>query len=169
MYIECNSFAAAAAKVPLLAPRRASDGKDAIAGYDPESVWTKLNKIGYNDDKICRFLVFPFDQRFIYYETGTKLLNRPRPEFDNNREHNEFFLTVPEPRKETETRPIFATTLANLHVHERGSVVFPRETRSHDLLSYPHANIGEATRRILSKHYGLSGLRPEDNPPILFG
>jgi Type ISP C-terminal specificity domain len=125
-------------------------------------VWKELRKIGFDKSKVLSFLAFPFDQRFIYYETGTKLLNRPRPEYGTNRKDNEFLLTVPEPRKESETRPIFATTLANLHVHECGSVVFPRETRGYDLLADRDANIPEATWRLLRDHFDLEGERRDE-------
>jgi hypothetical protein len=58
--------------------------------------------------------------------------------------------------------PIFATTLVGLHVHERGSVVFPRETRGDDLLSDRDANIPEATWRVLRDHFALKGGRRDD-------
>jgi hypothetical protein len=161
-YINAATFEAAAARLPELAPVRTNDGKLAIAGYDPEAVWKDLHTIGFDPSKIFDFLAFPLDQRFVYYETETKLLNRPRPEFGANREGNEFLLTVPEPRKASETRPIFATTLANLHVHERGSVVFPRETRGDGLLADRDANLPEATWRVLRDHFGLKGERRDD-------
>jgi hypothetical protein len=82
---------------------------------------------------------------------------------------NEFLLTVPEPRKESETRPLFATTLANLHVHERGSVVFPRETVSDDLLAHRDANIAEPAWRVLRDHFGLIGERSGDDARALVG
>ena len=96
-------------------------------------------------------------------------MNRPRPEFGANRTGNEFLLTVPEPRKVSETRPIFSATLANLHVHERGSIVFPRETRGDDLLSDRDANIGEKTWRILRAHFGLTGERPDADARSIVG
>jgi hypothetical protein len=161
-YIGAKTFEAAASRFPLLAPPPSDDGKLAIAGYDPEDVWNDLHKIGFDSANVLSFLAFPLDQRFIYYETGTKLLNRPRPEYGANREDNEFLLTVPEPRKESETRSIFSTSLANLHVHERGSVVFPRETRGDDLLADRDANIPEATWRVLRSHFGSGGERRDD-------
>lgn len=170
-YITAKTFEAAAASFPELAPQRTTDGKLAIAGYDPEAVWKDLNEIGFNQSKVLGFLAFPLDGRFIYYETATKLLNRPRPEYGANREDNEFLLTVPEPRKDSETRPIFATTLANLHVHERGSVVFPRETRGEGLLSDRDANLPEPTWRVLRDHFRLKGERrdkPARAPSSLF-
>jgi hypothetical protein len=162
-YIGAKTFEVAAASFPVLAPPRTSDGKLAIAGYDPEAVWKELATIGFDQSKVLSFLAFPFDGRFIYYETGSKLLNRFRPEYAANRENNEFLLTVPEPRKVSETRPIFATSLVNLHVHERGSVVFPRETRGEGLLSDRDANLPEPTWRILREYFGLKGER-RDKP-----
>ncbi len=168
-YIGSSTFVEAQKRFPTLAPEKGEDGKNAIAGYDPESVWTDMKSIGFDGSKISDFLAFPFDQRFIYYELGTKLLNRPRPEFAANRNNNEFLLTVPEPRKASETRPIYSSTLANLHVHERGSVVFPRETRGDDLLSDRDANISEKTWRVLRKHFRLNGERRDDDARDLVG
>jgi hypothetical protein len=168
-YIGAKTFQSAASSFPELAPSRTADGKLAIAGYDPEVVWKDLNEIGFSQSKVLSFLTFPFDRRFIYYETGTKLLNRPRPEYGANREDNEFLLTVPEPRKDSETRPIFAATLANLHVHERGSVVFPRETRGEGLLADRDANLPEPTWRVLRDHFGLKGERRDKAARALVG
>jgi len=72
------------------------------------------------------------------------------------------FLDCPEPRKISETRPIFSTTLPNLHVHERGRCYSARNSCI-DLLSDRDANVGEATWRILCKHFGLSGLRRDED------
>jgi len=168
-YIGAKTFGGAAARSPELAPPPNDDGKPAIAGYDPEAVWKDLHKIGFDESKVLPFLAFPLDQRFIYYETETKLLNRPRPEYGANRKTNEFLLTVPEPRKDSETRPIFTTHLANLHVHERGSVAFPRETRGDDLLADRDANIPEATWRVFRGHFGLKGERRDDTARALVG
>jgi hypothetical protein len=89
-------------------------------------------------------------------------LNRARPEFEANLASNEFLVTVPEPRKVSETRPVFSTVLINLHVHERGSIVFPRETRGSDLLADRDANIDEAVWKSLRQHFRLSGERRDD-------
>jgi hypothetical protein len=53
------------------------------------------------------FLVFPLDQRSIYYTDRHKWLNEGRAEFAQNVNENEFLVTVPEPRKHSETLPIF--------------------------------------------------------------
>ncbi|MEQ9638869.1 MAG: type ISP restriction/modification enzyme [Alphaproteobacteria bacterium] len=160
-YIEAATYPDAAA----LAPAMAAD----FAGYEPKNVWEKLHGDGFDQSKIMPFLTFPLDQRWIYYETEGKLLNRSRPEFGLNLSSNEFLVTVPEPRKVSETRPLYATTLVNLHVHERGSVVIPRETRGADLLGDRDANLPEATWRVLRSHLGLSGERRDDDALRLAG
>jgi len=151
-YFAAKSFDDAKKQFPEIAAERAR--------YDPERAWTNLKSQGhFIRSNVMEFLTFPFDQRWIYYVDKLKWLNEARPDLADNIEANELFLTVPEPRKVSETRPVFATVLPNLHVHERGSVAFPRETRSDDLLSDRDANIAESTWRILSNHFGLTGLR----------
>ncbi|MCY4319747.1 MAG: hypothetical protein OXE76_11295, partial [Alphaproteobacteria bacterium] len=55
------------------------------AGYDPERVWRDVKSAGgFSEGNLLPFLTFPFDERWIYYETGHKWLNRARPEFDAN-------------------------------------------------------------------------------------
>jgi hypothetical protein len=130
------------------------------ARYEPESVWKKLKSSGhFKEDVILPFLVFPFDYRYIYYVPVHKWLNEARSKLARVASNNEWLITVPEPRKASETRPIYGTGLINLHVHERGSVVFPRETYGDDLLPDREANISEGAWRLLRDHFGLSGER----------
>lgn len=161
-YFESTSFDAAASRCPELAAERAR--------YDPKKVWEKLKSEGhFRADAVVEFLAFPLDQRSIYYVDRYKWLNEARPDLAANMSSNELFITVPEPRKESETRPVFATTLPNLHVHERGCVVFPRETRGDDLLSDRDANIGEKTWRVLRAHFGLKGERRDADAHAFVG
>lgn len=103
------------------------------ARYDAEDVRTKLReKAGFDEKKIVQYVVFPLDQRWLYYETEEKFLNEARADLYANLRDNEFLVTVPEPRKESETRPIVATTAFDLHLHDRGSVSFPVETIASD-------------------------------------
>jgi hypothetical protein len=161
-YFQASSFTRVAQRYPELAIERPR--------YPAEEVWKDLKgNYPFSTKKLVPFLTFPFDQRWVYYEPDRKVLDERSPRYWANRADNEFLLTVPEPRKVSETRPIFATTLANLHVHERGSVVFPRETRSDDLLADRDANIPEATWRVLRDHFGLKGERRDDAARALVG
>ena len=154
-YFAAKSFNVAAIANPEIAALKAR--------YNPEKTWAALKGEGhFKADSIKPFLAFPFDQRNIYYVDKHKWLNEARPEFSQNLADNEWLITVPEPRKVSETWPLYATTLVNLHVHERGSVVFPRETVSDDLLAHRDANIAEPAWRVLRGHFGLAGERDGD-------
>jgi hypothetical protein len=142
----------------------------ARARYDPEKVWLKLKADGhFRKDAVIPLLTFPFDQRYIYYVATDKWLNEARLEFARNAANNEWLITVPEPRKASETWPVYATELVNLHVHERGSVVFPRETRGDGLLTDRDANLPEPTWRVLRAHFGLKGERRDEAARALVG
>jgi hypothetical protein len=98
------------------------------ARYDAAAVRTKLKgEAGFDEDKVKPYVIFPLDQRWLYYETEHKFLNEARAELFSNLEDNEFLVTVPEPRKESETRPLMLTTAFDLHLHDRGSVSLPVE------------------------------------------
>jgi hypothetical protein len=114
------------------------------------------------------YVAFPLDSRWLYYETGSKLLNRPRPDLYKNLAANEFLVTVPEPRKESETRPILLTTAFDLHLHDRGSVGFPAEvidghSDAGTLFAADHkpeireANLAPAAWQALKTAWGLKG------------
>lgn len=161
-YFAAESFDAASEESPEVAASKAR--------YDPEKAWKALKQEGhFKADCLKDFLVFPFDQRTIYYVEKHKWLNEARPEFAQNLVDNEWLITVPEPRKESEAWPLFATTLVNLHVHERGSVAFPRETVSHDLVAQRDANIAEAAWRVLRDHFGLAGDRSDSTARAFVG
>ena len=99
------------------------------ARFEAADVRKKLKAdIGLDEDKAVPYVVFPLDQRWLYYETEGKFLNEARAVLFENLKDNEFLVTVPEPRKESETRPILLTTAFDLHLHDRGSVSFPVET-----------------------------------------
>jgi hypothetical protein len=151
-YFAAESFDEIAARYPAFGVKRAN--------YDPAVVWEDVRGAGaFEPARVLPYLVFPFDQRWIFYSEHPHLLDRHSPDFAKNRRENEFLVTVPEPRKVSETRPLFATTLVGLHVHERGSVVIPRETRGDDLLADRDANLPEAAWRVLRERFGLTGER----------
>ena len=134
----------------------------ARANYKPEEVWKDVRDDGFEASRLRAYLAFPLDHRFIYYSEHPHLLDRHSPDFAKSKDDNEFLVTVPEPRKASETSPVFSTSLVGLHVHERGSVVFPREIASDDLLAHRDANIAEPAWRVLRGHFGLSGNRAGD-------
>jgi hypothetical protein len=81
----------------------------------------------FSESAIVPYLVFPFDKRYLYYETTDELLNERRLDLWRNLSDNAFLVALPEPRRVSESRPLFATSLFDLHLHDRGSVGFPAE------------------------------------------
>lgn len=148
-YFETDDFDTVSQSYPAFAVKRAN--------YEPEAVWKSVRLDGYDETRLCPYLTFPFDNRFIYYSEHAHLLDRHSPEFAQSKDDNEFLVTVPEPRKASETSPVFSTTLVGLHVHERGSVVFPRETVSDDLVTHRDANLAEPAWRVLREQFELKG------------
>ena len=147
-YFGASTFAAVRDAHPALAVERAR--------YDPEETWRCLrNRSRFRNDHLVHYLLFPFDSRWIYYESECKLLNESRPEFWENVEDNEFFITVPQPRRPSEACPLFATTLVDLHVYDRGCVCFPRESAVG--LQERTANLSHKAWAVLKATWRLAG------------
>lgn len=139
------------------------------ARYDAAAVRAKLKATsGFDEDKIVPYVVFPLDQRWLYYETEHKFLNEARADLYSNLKENEFLVTVPEPRKESETRPILLTTTFDLHLHDRGSVSFPAETvvgeskagtlfDGHDSTPHRQSNLAPSVWARLKNEFSLEG------------
>ena len=127
------------------------------AGYDPKKVHGELKRVtSFQPSRIVPHLMFPLDQWWLYYETESKLLNRRRPEFWDNLADNEFLVTVPQPRRASESLPLLARTLVDLHVHDRGSVCFPAWTKSSaELLDHSGPNLAPGLLAVLAD-IGLS-------------
>ena len=145
------------------------------ARYDAGDVRKKLkSRVQFDQSKAVPYVVFPLDQRWLYYETDGKLLNEARADLFKNLDSNEFLVTVPEPRKESETRPVLLTTAFDLHLHDRGSVGFPVEVVAEDapaetlfpednLSRSREANIAAIAWTALKNAWGLNGdLRGRD-------
>ncbi|MCW5979747.1 MAG: hypothetical protein KIT09_16830 [Bryobacteraceae bacterium] len=142
------------------------------AGYDAQDVRKHLrSKHQFDERTAVPYVVFPLDQRWLYYEADGKLLNRPRPELLKNLDSNEFLVTVPEPRKESETRPVLLTTAFDLHLHDRGSVAFPAEVvteaapegtlfAEQDRSSQREANLAPCAWTVLKSVWNLKGGLP---------
>ena len=88
---------------------------------------------------------------------GAYLLTRPRPEFAENLTGNEFLVTVPQPRRASEARPLLSRTPVDLHGHDRGSVCRPRESRPGALVTARQANLNPRAWQALAGAWGLSG------------
>ncbi len=132
------------------------------ARYEPRAVRDTLRRRSrYRSEHIVAYVLFPLDARWLYYETQAKLINERRPDLWQNRLNNEFLIAVPEPRRPSEVRPLFATSLFDLHLHDRGSVGFPAEvTPESDLFSQGKgggaiANLADSALTAFTKTWNL--------------
>jgi hypothetical protein len=149
-YFTAASAAAVRGAHPVLMTPRAR--------YNPDTLWKELRRrSAYSEERLVPYLVFPLDMRWVYYESEGKLLNERRPEYWDNLSANEFLVTVPQPRRASEQRPLLATTLVDLHVHDRGSVCFPRESASGTLLTARSANLQLRAWEKLKTDWGACG------------
>lgn len=148
-YARAGSFAhASTISAELATPR---------ANYDPERVWKDLRRFGFEENRLKPYLLFPFDQRWIYYEDRLNLLNRPRETLANNVDCECFLIAVPEPRKVSEARPLFSRTLLDLHVHDRGSVAIPAVVRVDALTGSRLANLSPETWSEIRVNWHMQG------------
>ena len=148
-YFSARSFSEVERACPELAKPRAR--------YDPAAVWRGLRAgSGFDEARVVSYLLFPLDLRWLYYEPTAKFLNEALREFGDNVRGNEFLITVPQPRRVSETRPILARTLVDLHVHDRGSVCFPRESSAGALMTAREANLSAPALRALSGAWGMT-------------
>ena len=169
-YFSQTDYEKAAVLYPEIATHLVKGVRVKRARFDAKKAWQTLKSLGhFREDSIVKFLTFPFDVRYLYYSYEEKWLNEARREFYENIYQNDFMACVFAPRKQSEVYPCFSTQLSNYHVHERGSYVFPRETRGVDLLSDRDANIAEKSWRILRKHFGLIGERRDADARAFVG
>jgi hypothetical protein len=140
------------------------------ARYEPHQMRAHLRAhSSFSEAAIVPYVVFPLDSRHLYYETEGKLLNERRPELWRNLNDNEFLIAVPEPRRVSESRPLLATSLFDLHLHDRGSVGFPAEIRPAETgrstlfdtdggdRAVPSANLNEHFWRTVAREWSLGG------------
>ena len=161
-YFSAQRFEDVRREMPELARERAS--------YEPEKVWEELRRsVEFDSNKLREYQLFPLDSRWIYYETESKLLIRRSPDFWDHLPSNEFLLGVPQARRVSETRALFSTTLADWHLHDRGSFAYPRETHAGKLVSTRLANLQPRAWKKLQAAYRLKGERTDEDAKALVG
>jgi hypothetical protein len=88
-YFDADSFDDMVAQFPAFGVKRAN--------YKPREVWDDMRiSFKFEPERILPYLIFPYDQRWIYYLEHPHFLDRHSPDFARNRAGNEFLLTVPE-------------------------------------------------------------------------
>ncbi len=128
------------------------------ARYKPHAIrHTLLARGGPNQAGFVRHTYRPFDHRWLYWESETKLLNEKRPEYKPHVfEGNVWLSAAPHLRKDSEAPQACVTQhLASLHLIERGANMFPAwlsegETRN-DGSCLRRANLSGMAERYLER------------------
>ena len=146
-----------------------------------------LARGGPNEEGFVRFAYRPFDNRWLYWEADSKLLDRPRAAYQPHVFEGNLWLSAAQHLRKDASEPQTCVSehIASLHLIERGALMFPvwlcdgRIGSNDDSLHNPgawppdqaahrigsdddgqrnHPNLSGAARRYL-EHLGLS---PED-------
>ena len=142
--------------------RRYPSVMKSTARFDAKAVRDALLKRGGPDEAgFIRFAYRPFDNRWLYWEKDTKLLDEKRADY---RPHvfdgNLWLSNAQHIRKEaTESQACATPYMASLHLMERGANMFPVWLRHDDLVGDGHgvrrANLTKAANRYMQR-LGLS-------------
>jgi len=95
------------------------------ARFDARKTRRALLKIGFRSEQIVKYCYRPFDERWLYWEPTTKLLDEKRAEyFPHVFTKNPWLAAVQQNRKNFDP-PAVTDSLASLHLIERGANLFP--------------------------------------------
>ena len=137
--------------------RRYPSVMKAAARFDPRAVReTLLARGGPNEDGFARFAYRPFDNRWLYWEAETKLLDEKRTDYRPHVFQGNRWLSAAQHLRKGETEPqsCFTEHIASLHLIERGANWFPAWLRDDSEDGDRHPNISGAAQRYL-KRLGL--------------
>ncbi len=99
---------------------------NAISNFKPRAVRdTLIKRGGPNEEGFLQYAYRPFDERRLYWETGAKLLDRPRPEYKPHVfKGNRWLVTQQKPRREWSPPQVIAH-IGCLDLMDRGATCLP--------------------------------------------
>ena len=133
------------------------------AQFDPDAVRDQLlARGGPNQTGFIRHTYRPFDNRWLYWEADSKLLDRPRPQYKPHIFEGNLWLSAAQHlrRDANEPQACFTKIMGSGHLIERGTSMFPAYLREEgDLGNGGQAghrpNLSPAAQRYL-KHLGAT-------------
>ena len=133
------------------------------AQFDPDAVRDQLLARGGPDQSgFIRHTYRPFDNRWLYWEANSKLLDRPRPQYKPHIFEGNLWLSAAQHlrRDANEPQACFTRIMGSGHLIERGTSMFPAYLREEgDLGNGGQAghrpNLSAAAQRYL-KHLGAT-------------
>ncbi len=136
------------------AMRNLSGSKDSDASAVRDAL---LQRGRPNETGFVRCTYRPFDIRWLYWEADGGLLDRPRPEYQENVFAGNFWLSAAQHLRQGALEPqtVFTKHLGSHHLIERGSNLFPawlhEEADGKDQSEARRANVSGSARRYLDR------------------
>ena len=139
--------------------RRYPGAMKTTARFDARAVREALLKRGGPDESgFIRFAYRPFDNRWLYWEKDSSLLDRPRADYRPHVFEGNMWLSAAQHLRKGADEPQACITkhMASLHLIERGALLFPCRLRNDDLhdsgKDEHRPNLSGTARRYLKRH-----------------
>jgi Type ISP C-terminal specificity domain/N-6 DNA Methylase len=151
--------------------------------FEPEKARKKLLKVeSFEEAKVTRYSLYPFDHRWCFYSSASPLWNRPRPELLSQRADAEsFFIVRRFAERPKEGSPAFFTSaLPDYHLLRPNVVAIPVRLRTSPAEGFSYdaeqstmyedlghngttANLSEAARQYLA---ALTSANPDEDEDL---
>jgi len=95
------------------------------ARFDYKQTRATLQKRGFRPENIARYAYRPFDIRWLYWESATKLLDEKRSEYFPQVIQENIWIAAAQKQRRDFDPPAITKRLGSLHLIERGANLFP--------------------------------------------
>lgn len=121
------------------------------ARFEPEEIRATLRKRGFRPENIVRYVYRPFDTRWLYWESETKLLDRNRSEyFPHCFSGNITMISQQKPRRDW-SEPQIITSMGCLDLMDRGASCFPLYIKPFPQRNEYQPNLSQAAADYLTR------------------
>ncbi len=97
----------------------------ASARYQPERIRDALRKRGLLKDNIVRYAYRPFDERWLYWEPETKLLDEKREEYWPHVKLMNRSIVLPQRHRREWSPPVLATEMTDANIMDGKAAIWP--------------------------------------------
>ncbi|MDG4560234.1 MAG: N-6 DNA methylase [Candidatus Competibacter sp.] len=130
------------------------------SSFDPKLTRSALQKRRFRSENTTRYAYRPFDVRWLYWESETKLLDRNRSEyFPHISGANDWIAAAQKQRRDFDP-PMITKQLGSRHLIERGANLFPLYIKPFHHRDEYQPNLSNAATKYLA--------RLDADPPTLF-
>lgn len=121
------------------------------ARFDYKEIRTTLQKRGFRAENIVRYAYRPFDVRWLYWESVTKLLDEKRGEYFPQVFEENIWIAAAQKQRRDFDPPMVTKQLGSLHLIERGANLFPIYIKPFHHRNDYHPNLSKAATDYLTR------------------